>query len=632
MPECCCANRSTPQCDKRPEKSPRLLPCSLARPSLKDMPSADTSSTPRNQPCPCGSGKKHKHCCGKSPLPAVGNATEQTLSRIMADLQGGRHLGALKLARQASIRYRSNPLAHYLHGFAALETGHADEAVSEIRSALSGGLADPAAFHHLGRALVVQSAYADAIDAFTQALARMPQLNESRLLRANCLFELGRFTEAAQEFQQLHRQGPPNAQLLHNLAHAGYASGLLSADAALEHLEQASTLAPDQPLHRASQAQILESCNRHAEAQALAEKILERAPGNAAASIALARVLSRQGKYSDALTVLGRCNQDGAPGDAMAIAMEQARALDKLGQPAAALTAARSAKQLQASTRPASASLATLASELQRDREFMTRIPPDKDYIDLTASLPTPVFIVGFYRCGSTLLEQMLGMHPAVLACGESSALGSISNELGPSPLETLVKCSLREKLRFAKKYLQHHSKDTGNAYRFIVDKQLNNLLRLPLIHMLLPHARIIHVLRHPLDCALSAQLHLFLDAPPWANSLHDTAAFFGTAWAHVEASCVLPGLHYHRIRYEDLVIAPESTLRAAANFIGIDWRPEMLEFHRSPRVARTASYAQVARPIYKDALGHYRNYLPHLEQEIVATIGPVVHASGYTI
>jgi hypothetical protein len=89
-------------------------------------------------------------------------------------------------------------------------------------------------------------------------------------------------------------------------------------------------------------------------------------------------------------------------------------------------------------------------------------------------------------------------------------------------------------------------------------------------------------------------------------------------------------GLRYTRVRYEDLLDEPEGELRRLFEFIGEPWDARCLEFHRAARVARSASYAQVAQPLYRTSRGRWRDYRRQLEP-VIAQLLPLIRQLGYT-
>ena len=156
--------------------------------------------------------------------------------------------------------------------------------------------------------------------------------------------------------------------------------------------------------------------------------------------------------------------------------------------------------------------------------------------------------------------------------------------------------------------------------------------MRIGIIRLLFPEARIIHVLRHPLDAVLSAYFTPFLFGNEWSLRLTDTAHLFSQSWRHAETMQRLPGTHFLRVRYEDLVTHPEPVLKEVLAFLDLPWEPACLDFHQSRRIARTASYAQVTRTLYQTSKKRYRHYLDYIDVETLALLQPVIAEAGYEV
>jgi hypothetical protein len=177
--------------------------------------------------------------------------------------------------------------------------------------------------------------------------------------------------------------------------------------------------------------------------------------------------------------------------------------------------------------------------------------------------------------------------------------------------LQTLTPDRLR---RATEAYLSSYPAKARDKRR-VIDKSLDSYLHVGLILLMFPKARLINCLRHPLDVAFSAWSQLF------ASSAVVYSYSFDRLVAHMRLYGDLMG-HWHRtfpgrildVRYEDLVTAPEATARRAVAHLDLDWDPDCLRFHQTPREVRTASVTQVRQPIYQEARGRWRAYQRHLE------------------
>ena len=240
-----------------------------------------------------------------------------------------------------------------------------------------------------------------------------------------------------------------------------------------------------------------------------------------------------------------------------------------------------------------------------------------------------PIFIVGLPRSGSTLVEQILSSHPDVEGTMELPEIISLTHELRrESPdaategyhgvLARLPAQRLRE---LGEAYLSRTrvQRKTG-APRFI-DKMPNNFFHVGLIHLVLPNARIIDTRRHPMACGFSAFKQYFARGQHFSYDLADLGDYYRdylAVMAHFDA--VLPG-RIHRVVYERMVDDTETEVRRLLDYCGLPFDPACLRFFENDRPVRTASSEQVRQPIYRDALGHWRQFEPFL--------GPLKDALG---
>ncbi|MGW8370543.1 MAG: sulfotransferase family protein, partial [Gammaproteobacteria bacterium] len=157
----------------------------------------------------------------------------------------------------------------------------------------------------------------------------------------------------------------------------------------------------------------------------------------------------------------------------------------------------------------------------------------------------------------------------------------------------------------------------TGGTARFI-DKLPTNFLYAGFIHRALPEARIVCLMRNPLDTCLSNFRQLFSSRTPYysyASDLLDTGRYYLLFRRLVEHwQSVLPADRFLVARYETLVEQPEREARRIVDFCGLPWNERVLEFHASDQPAATASAVQVRQPLYKDAVQRWRRYEHELE------------------
>lgn len=231
----------------------------------------------------------------------------------------------------------------------------------------------------------------------------------------------------------------------------------------------------------------------------------------------------------------------------------------------------------------------------------------------------TPVFIVGMPRSGTTLLEQILSSHPSVHGAGELADLHQVVTEAagsdGTRPFSGGVAMLGEADIeRIGRAYLERVWKHSPGS-RFITDKMPANFFYLGIIHLALPQARIIHAMRDPMDSCFSCYSRLF-------NSTMGFAYDQGTLGRYYVRYMTLMQ-HWHKVLpegtildlpYEDIVADTEAQARRVLEFVGLPWDENCLQFHKNERLVKTASMAQVRRPIYKTSVARWKHFARHLQ------------------
>jgi tetratricopeptide (TPR) repeat protein len=227
---------------------------------------------------------------------------------------------------------------------------------------------------------------------------------------------------------------------------------------------------------------------------------------------------------------------------------------------------------------------------------------------------PTPVFIVGMPRSGTTLLEQILCSHPQVHGAGE---LKDFHEVLAAHPATG----PMSEAADWGPRLKEEHYREIGQAYLErlrghhatalrITDKMPGNYHYLGFIARALPGARVIHSMRDPMDSCLSNYTRVFRETMEFAYDLEELGRQYNRYirfmqhWDRV----LSPGMLLH-LPYEALVGDLENQARRIIAHVGLDWDQACLRFHENRRPVRTASVAQVRRPLYRSSVARWKGY-----------------------
>lgn len=238
-------------------------------------------------------------------------------------------------------------------------------------------------------------------------------------------------------------------------------------------------------------------------------------------------------------------------------------------------------------------------------------------------SAPDPIFVVGMPRAGSTLVEQILASHSLVEGTSELPDIPIIARELGKYPASAAA-MGPDQRLRAGEEYLRRSAVQRRTGRPYFVDKLPNNWMFVPLIHLILPNAKIIDARRHPLGCCMSNFRQHFARGQGFAYDLGDLGRYYSDyvrLMAHVDST--LPG-RVHRVIYERIVDDTEAEVRALLAYCGLEFEPACLAFHETERAVRTPSSEQVRRPIYREATEEWRGYASHLAP-LEAALGEVL-------
>lgn len=238
---------------------------------------------------------------------------------------------------------------------------------------------------------------------------------------------------------------------------------------------------------------------------------------------------------------------------------------------------------------------------------------------------PEPIFIVGMTRAGSTLIEQILSSHSLVEGTSELQDIPILARRGGNYP-QSALDLTEEQRRSLGEEYLRRTAVQRRTDKPFFIDKLPNNWMWVPLIHLILPNAKIIDARRHPLGCCFSNFRQHFAHGQTWSYDLEHLGHYYADyvrLMAHVDS--VLPA-RVHRVTYERMVDDTEAEVRRLLDYCGLEFEPACLEFYKTERAVRTPSSEQVRQPIYRDATEEWRPYEKHLGP-LKQALGPVLDA-----
>ncbi len=497
-----------------------------------------------------------------------------------------------------------------------LKLGRADEAQNCCRRALA--IAPGHAAAHFNLAVILQETDdpTGAVEHYQRTLALRPDFAEAQNNLGNALQRLGRFTDAASAYEKAFLLKPDYADAHANL---GKALQLLGRDDdALAQFEAALGIDSSRAALHNQYAVALLAAGRVSEAQSAFEKAAQLAPEKVIFHFNLAsfRRFTTDDPRLPALEKFASNEETLGQDDRIALHFALGKACSDLEQPDKAFGHLIKANRLkrshtvydeEAALRHFDDIRAIFTLELLRERR------------GAGAPSPTPVFVIGMPRSGTTLIEQILSSHSCVYGAGELDVFSRIVADLSLPretlpPFPRLMQGLSREQLRgIGERYLDIVGEMAPDAAR-IVDKMPANFVLAGLIHLALPDARIVHARRDPVDTCFSCYSLLFAEDQPYAYDLGELGRYY-RAYAGLMDHWrrVLPPGIMIDVQYEDLVGDFDRQARRLLAHCGLEWQDSCSAFHETRRTVRTASVAQVRKPLYADSIGRWRPYAAHL-------------------
>lgn len=532
-------------------------------------------------------------------------ADRETLRSIQRLAQAGQHAQAAALAERARAGGLEHPLLYNVLALELESEGRLPEAQALLQSAVRLAPGDVASRNALGLCLLQTDRPDEALLQFESALARDSKLPFLHANRGTALVALRRVRDAEASF------------------------------------ERALALDERQGVALAGLARIASSRGAYPEARARAEKTLKLMPGHPEAVLSLVSCelgertpLLAEARVRDLLAredlhPLMRAYATGLLGDAL-------DAQDRADEAFSAYSLCN--RILQQAHGPRFDSGPRALKYAQQLRDFLQRSDAES-----WRGAPRPtgrdgpasghVFVLGFPRSGTTLLEVVLEGHSRVVSLEEHESLtdGIQTFMQQPEDLDRLLRAPPVMLDALCESYWRRvHETGIDVRGKIFVDKNPLNTLKLPLIARLFPNARILVACRDPRDVVLSCFRHRFrMSAPMYELLTLEGAAAYYDAVMRVLVECmrVLP-LDTCLVRHEDVVTDFTREMRRICEFLQLEWVPAMEDFalRTQRREILTPSAAQLARGLNASGVGHWRRYRAQLEPVLPLLAGWVSH------
>jgi tetratricopeptide (TPR) repeat protein len=537
-------------------------------------------------------------------------------------------------------------------GLAARETGDVETAADAFQQALALAPQNADVHYNLGLLHLQQKHWLAARTALLDAVRLAPDFIEARLQAAHACHVCGDNTNEEAMLENVAAWPPQPAEQVLTLA--SMLSTLGQQDAAIHVLQQA-VLPDDNSAHwmrqrtAALRAALYERANRLDLAEAeLTQLPLEDMPADhpqlmCATWLAHASMAARRNNLQHAAALYDRilATTDDAEVCAQA-AFGLAAARDKQGHHAEAwhaLSRAHAA-QLTIARTIVPELMAADSQPLEVANLMVSRAEHDRwTALKPLTSKQCPVFVVGFPRSGTTLLEQMLDAHPDFGAMDERAFIYELTERMEqasqpyPSALTELTETDADQLRAVYEAMVRKVVPALGT--RRLVDKNPLNMLCLPMIARLFPEARIILCLRHPCDVLLSCYMQSFR-SPAFmvlCSSLERLARSYVRAFEHWFNQVEVFAPRVLEWRYESVVARFDEHVLKLGHFLDVDDPAPMARFAehaRSKSYISTPSYAQVTQSIHCRAVHRWHAYRDEFEP-VLPMLRPMIERLGYT-
>ena len=553
----------------------------------------------------------------QSPNPAAPQQVAPLLALATKLLRAGRPADAIAPLLDAALLQPSNPIIQHDLGLACLEVGRLPDAIAALQRAVASNPRYTDAYFRLGIAFEKLGNIGGAIVAYERATKLLPSLTEAWFRAGALVYTLGHRDQAIGCFRRAAATGDRNS-----FGRLGKARALLTEDRnqeAEQVLRETLVADPRNAMAYDLLGNLLTEFGRFDEARACFERAIAIAPMLAGSYYELVRC--RPVTSADDGLLQGMQAALATPGleaaQLLRVHLAIGKAAEDLGDDGLAMRHFDAADAVRRGTvRFDSAAFSTEIDRLiaRCTPEWIARAP------ELGSSDATPVLIIGMPRSGTTLVEQIVSMHPEVGAGAELHFWNQRGAEWHRS-------CSAgnaaagNEKPFLVSEFLAKATADYLGVLRAIApkaarvtDKMPFNFLWAGLVHVAFPRAIIIHCRRTAIDTALSIHQTHFRPGLAFPTGGAELVAYFRDYQRLIDHwRSVLPADRFIEVDYEDLTRAPEPVIRRIIAACGLAWDDACLRPECNPRAVNTPSKWQARQPIYRTSVARWRRYEPWL-------------------
>lgn len=532
--------------------------------------------------------------------------------------------GAGEEAKALVLDHGGHPGLARLAGYFHQQEGAIDQAAAAYRAAIEAAPQDWESWNNLGNALAELGDREGAIDAFENAINRVPApgLPELFLNLSQTLSAVTDREKRLHTAEEAARRFPDNQTVRIELGLAQAAAD--RRDLAEQTLRQAAALEDYFGEARLELGLLLENDNRLDE---LDSHIAECDALDPRPELAFLRAWShrRRNRFEEADIEARRIPDTINPIRTAQVRAEVAERLGRSDEAFEQFTLMNRASRLAHPPAPGQSYQEMIVAQTATMASPLAAVPA-------TPGAPQdPVFIVGSPRSGTTLLDTLLTALPELQVFEERPTLSTVEHEF----LDLECEADPVRVIAARARYFEIAASLQGDANgRRVVDKMPLHMTHMPVIQRLFPAADIVLVERHPADAVLSCFMANF--SPNFAmqsyTDLTEAAQTYAAVFENFSRARELLPLRVHEVRYERMVADLEGEMRPLLEFLGLPWREAVLDNQGSAAkraTVRTASYAQIGEPLYQRAVGRWERYTEHLDP-VMPVLQPWISRLGY--
>ncbi len=257
-------------------------------------------------------------------------------------------------------------------------------------------------------------------------------------------------------------------------------------------------------------------------------------------------------------------------------------------------------------------------NSIDKYKIFFTKSNLDKIYSKISyQNDENLIFLIGFPRSGTTLLDNILRSHSEITVLEEKPYLLNLRHDFfkqNDNELSSLLNITQDIKDKIRNQYFKKIFSQTGKNRRIIVDKFPLTIIELGFVKSIFPNAKIILAMRHPCDVVTSCFFSSFKMNDAMVNFLNwnSTIQFYNKVFDLFEFYSNELNLNFITIKYEDLITNFKDNVQKMTKYIGLKYENNMENFFltaKNQSRISTPSYSQVINPLYTTSINRWKNY-----------------------